>query len=68
VTYLERTIVSLVKTPGVHYWYFHLVQLSQAQPKGVDGSLQVRGVGDVELESGLFHKLSPLGCLLNTFL
>lgn len=57
--------VPLVELPGVLDGNVHLVGLLEGIPQGSDGTLQERGVGDVELEVVLVQKLASSLSLLS---
>ncbi|MNN46844.1 hypothetical protein D3C81_1612430 [compost metagenome] len=53
---LQATVVALVEAPGLAHRQPILIKLGQRTLQGVDGALEHRGVGDVELQAFLAHQ------------
>src|SRR5690606_25960029 len=55
---LQRTLVTLVQAPVADHRNPHQVDLVLDDPQGADGTLEYRGEGDIELETGFLEQLA----------
>ena len=63
----QRSIVTLIQSPGLGHRNPQLIRLLQSEEEGLDSTLQTRGIRRVKLQPRLLDKLSAVFGFLHTY-